>query len=232
MLRSDWHDLAQRGHGDSSNLSTNRAGTSLAEAGGNLMSSRFLSFSLPSLALLSVAAACGGATSTEVTSSAANTEPDGGPCVTTCKSGETQVADSSHCLQDDATCYSRTACGTTFWCTGTTSQCDGHPECKNGFTKVKGCRQNTECVKETACGESIFCEREIQCAGVPSCMPGDFAISGGTCPTDVFCYSATECGVTILCIRPVPVDGGPKPPPPPPPDSGAPTPETPPDEGE
>jgi hypothetical protein len=36
-----------------------------------------------------------------------------------CDPGDTQVASSSECLQDDARCYSRSnACGFTIWCTG------------------------------------------------------------------------------------------------------------------
>jgi hypothetical protein len=34
-----------------------------------------------------------------------------------CDDGDTQVPSSSDCLQDDATCYERTLCGTTIWCT-------------------------------------------------------------------------------------------------------------------
>ncbi len=42
------------------------------------------------------------------------------PCATPlCDPGDTQVASSSDCLQDDARCYSRTSpCGATIWCTG------------------------------------------------------------------------------------------------------------------
>ena len=35
-----------------------------------------------------------------------------------CDPGHTKVNSASECLQDDAACYSRTACGITIWCTG------------------------------------------------------------------------------------------------------------------
>ena len=35
-----------------------------------------------------------------------------------CNPGETQVASSSQCLQDDAVCYQASACGVSIWCTG------------------------------------------------------------------------------------------------------------------
>jgi hypothetical protein len=35
-----------------------------------------------------------------------------------CDPGDTQVANQTECLQDDAKCYSRTSCSYTIWCTG------------------------------------------------------------------------------------------------------------------
>jgi hypothetical protein len=35
-----------------------------------------------------------------------------------CDGGDTQVASPGQCIQDDATCYQRYACGYTIWCTG------------------------------------------------------------------------------------------------------------------
>lgn len=35
-----------------------------------------------------------------------------------CDEGHTKIDSSSACLQDDAVCYSRTACDITIWCTG------------------------------------------------------------------------------------------------------------------
>jgi hypothetical protein len=44
-----------------------------------------------------------------------------------CNPGDTQVASSSQCLQDDATCYQRWACGSSIWCTGPLPQDAGLP---------------------------------------------------------------------------------------------------------
>jgi hypothetical protein len=42
----------------------------------------------------------------------------GPPCVGGCNAGDWQIESETACLQDDAVCYSREACGSTIWCTG------------------------------------------------------------------------------------------------------------------
>jgi hypothetical protein len=40
------------------------------------------------------------------------------PALPSCEPGDTKVPGPASCLQDDAACYARSACGMTIWCTG------------------------------------------------------------------------------------------------------------------
>lgn len=53
----------------------------------------------------------------------------GGPCTDepTCDPGHTEIESSSDCLQDDAVCYEREACGVSIWCTGPAAAATPNP---------------------------------------------------------------------------------------------------------
>jgi hypothetical protein len=56
-------------------------------------------------------------------------EPDASQCdgLPECNPGDTKIASPSQCLEDDAVCYQRTACGVSTWCTGPSAPDAGPP---------------------------------------------------------------------------------------------------------
>lgn len=118
-----------------------------------------------------------------------------------CDPGDHKVASASACPQDDARCYSREACGTTIWCTGSVDQCTAVPTCPSDTVEVKTCPRDTKCIDATACGVTIHCAPA--CEGPPPiCEPGDKQVKGpNDCPQDASCYSRTTCNVTIWCTN-------------------------------
>ena len=58
-----------------------------------------------------------------------------------------------------ATCYQRSSCGTTVYCTSY-SQCDVQPVCPPGYQLVASCLSSgtPDCVEQTSCGVTIECE--------------------------------------------------------------------------
>jgi len=124
--------------------------------------------------------------------------------IPSCDSGDEQVSGPSACLQDDARCYQRAVCGTSIWCTGsTTEQCAAYPSCKPGYIEVPSCTTK-DCVSETVCGATIYCRPDAQCDGYPSCDPGHTKVaSPAQClQDDAVCYTRALCGVTIWCTGP------------------------------
>lgn len=79
-----------------------------------------------------------------------------------CDEGDEQVGGESGCRQDDATCYSRSMCGTTIWCTGEVkAQCAAYPSCDEGDKEVESasaCLQDdAACYERSMCGATIWC---------------------------------------------------------------------------
>ncbi|MDO6460596.1 hypothetical protein Q4485_07805 [Granulosicoccaceae sp. 1_MG-2023] len=88
-------------------------------------------------------ACAGGGSSTAVS----DTRPVGK--VSQCKSGDTHIADSSQCLQDEAACYPLTDGS---WCTGPRGE-----TCPNGTRELKSgqsCPSGAKCFKPSA---SLHC---------------------------------------------------------------------------
>ena len=86
---------------------------------------------------------------------------------------------------------------------GEESQCDGRPECGDGWTQVTGCVPDSECAQLTTCGETIICQKiDPTCEGPrPLCDAGDEEIEGkNACPQDAKCYSrSNNCNFTVWC---------------------------------
>ena len=190
-------------------------------------------FAVSSLSLVSLAVACGGAIDsprTETVDPATPAAPgsvknggvkgSNGTCSAAprCDDGDTHVASSSDCAQDDARCYSRSTCGATIWCSGT-SYCAGYPSCPAGYVEAPGGCTTKDCVTSSLCGATISCQRDLSlCDGLPECNPGDTKVSSSSqcLQDDATCYQRWTCGVNIWCTGPLPQDAGPDLPPPPP----------------
>lgn len=130
-------------------------------------------------------------------------ERDNCTALATCDAGDERIASESACPAD-ASCYSRTLCGQTVWCTGSdNAQCAAVPVCPPSSIEVKDCPSNAECESVTVCGSTIQCMKG--CEGPqPICDPGDTQVSDSSAclQDDAVCYSRSTCGYTIWCTGP------------------------------
>ncbi len=183
-------------------------------------------FAVTSLAIVTLAAACGGAIDSprgdQIDPNAPGSGGGAGGVVGTCTAapscdpGDSRVSSESACPLDQASCYDRTFCGQTIWCAHVI--CRGRPECADGYRRVPSCKGTADCVTTSGCGETVSCARlEAHCDGLPNCDPGDTQVaSASQClQDDATCYTRWACGTSIWCTGPN-TDAGPRLPPPPP----------------
>lgn len=183
------------------------------------MRSSFLALSFFSSVFVLAASACGGrvegiagqpsgqAVGTSIpsqSSSSGGSSSGSTTCgaVPFCDDGDVKVGSEDDCAEGTS-CYPRSECGQTIWCSGRGGQCDGIPVCPPNTTEVASCPTDADCTSETVCGTTIYCLASCE-SPMPICDDGDTqVVSPGQClQDDAVCYSRSACTMTIWCTGP------------------------------
>jgi hypothetical protein len=147
----------------------------------------------------------GGSSSSSGTAGGKATTPSADPaesCKLSCDEGHTSQNGELPCAPGYA-CYTRTCGGTTIACTGPAGLCE-EPDCLGYTQKVKSCPPGATCEAQQFCDVTLICEKsDAQCDGLPACDEEDQEVANATecAKNGAACYSRTECGGRVFCVK-------------------------------